>query len=273
MAETGTFEYRRLAGLMSDELRRDSAMAQKNIIWKFNNKLPTDFHLYVKPGYTLGVNDLVDYWGKLPANGTVKFAPDAFKTGDLLIVVFKYLNKNDLAKGYQNYQAMQAYSLLEYQKEINIGDVVTDDSSSITHGTGNPIPGVWIHNQLLFPLNLYYGGHLVSQLGAYDGLNYLGGSEATIWFDNQRKGLAFDAPITISYSLPESAGISETPFSVFLYDVQIKNMFVGVINGNPAGPGPGGASYSIDEPVHTGITYYIPIGDGKSRATNPYAQY
>nr|QBK85448.1 MAG: hypothetical protein LCMAC101_00350 [Marseillevirus LCMAC101] len=218
-------------------------------------------------------DDVVDYWGKLPANKTVKFAPDAFKDGDLLMVVYKYLNPNDLSKGGKNYQAMQSYFLREFRKEINIGDVVYEGTMTIYHSSESALPGIWIHNQLLFPLNIYYGGHLVSQIGAYDGMNYLGGSRASIWFDNQRQGLAFDAPITLAYSLPESEGTSEFLFSVFLYDAKMKNMIVGVINGNPDGPPPGNAVYSIDEPVYTGITYYIPIGNGKSRATNPYAPF
>ena len=276
MAERGTFDYRRLAGMMSDELIHASTVAQRNVIWKFNNKLPSDFHLYVKPGYTLMVNDVVNYLGKLPANGTLKFAPDTFKTGDLLIVVFKHLDQSDLSAGYKNYQAMQPYSLREFQKEVNIGDVVYDGGSvtpSSYLSSSSSLPGVWIHNELLFPLDIYYDGQLVSQIGAYDGMTYQGGSMASIWFDNQRQGLKFEAPITLAYSIPKTPGTSRLLFSVFLFDNKMRNMYVGVINGNTDGPPPDTFAYSIDRPVHTGITYYIPIGNGQSRATNPYAPF
>lgn len=273
MAREGSIAYRQLAGLTGDELRRASIIAQTNINWKFINKLPSDFHLYVKPGSTLMVNDVVYGLGKLPASGTLKFAHDTFKTGDLLIVLFKHLDQHDLAAGYKNYQAMQPYSLREFQKEINVGDVVyTDNSltSSASISAFNPISGIWIHNELLFPLNIYYGGNLVSQVGAYDGMSYLGGSRASMWFDNQRQGLGFEAPLTLAYSLPESEGGTEILFTVFLYDNKMRNIHVGVINGNPSGPPPDTVAYSIDEPVHTGITFYTPTGNGQSRATNPY---
>lgn len=276
MAETGSFQYRRLASTVGDELRHASTVAQKNVIWKFNNKLPSDFHLYMKPGSTLMVNDIVYDMGKLPGDGTLKFAADTFKTGDLLIVLFKHLDQNDLAAGYKNYQAMQPYSLREFQKEINIGDAVytgQGHSPSEYLSPFNALPGVWIHNKLLFPLNIYYEGHLVSQLGAYDGMTYLGGSRATIWFDNQRMGLGFESPITFAYSIPESEGTSEFLYTVFLFDNKMRNISVGVINGNPDGPPPDTVAYSIDKPVHTGITYYIPTGNGQSRATNPYAPF
>ena len=273
MAREGSIAYRRLAGLVGDELRHASVVAQTNVIWKFNNKLPSDFHLYMKPGSTLMVNDVVYGLGKLPANGTLKFAADTFKTGDLLIVLFKHLDQHDLAAGYKNYQAMQSYSLREFQKEINIGDVVYTGNSltpSIGLSPFNPIPGIWIHNELLFPLNIYYGGNLVSQIGAYDGMTYMGGSRASIWFDNQRQGLGFEAPLTLAYSIPESEGGAELLFTVFLYDNKMRNIYIGVINGNPDGPPPDTVAYSIDKPVHTGITFYTPTGNSQTRATNPY---
>jgi len=273
MTEIGSFEYRRLAGLMGDELRRASAAAQKNLAWKFNNRLPSDFHLYLKRGPTLMLNDVVRDLGKLPANGTLKFAHDAFKTGDLLIVLFKHLDQTDLSAGYKNYQAMQPYSLREFQKDINIGDVVTSSSNNDTSQNLSPfnaLPGLWIHNRLLFPLNIYYGGRLVSRIGAYDGMTYLGGSRASMWFDNQRMGLGFDQPVTLAYSIPESKGTSEYLYTVFLYDNKMRDIHVGVINGNSSGPPPDTSAYSIDAPVHTGITYYVPAGNGRTRATNPY---
>ncbi len=272
MANTSSFQYNLLASTVGDELRHASTVAQKNVIWKFNNKLPSDFHLYMKPGPTLMMNDVVYDLGKLPANGTLKFAHNTFKTGDLLIVLFKHLDQNDLAAGYKNYQAMESYSLREFQKEINIGDAVTSFTSLPSEYLSpfNALPGVWIHNRLLFPLNIYYDGHLVSQLGAYDGMTYLGGSRATIWFDNQRRGLEFEAPITLAYSIPESEGTSEFLYTVFLYDNKMRDIYIGVINGNQDGPPPDTVAYSIDRPVHTGITFYPATGAGRSRETNPY---
>lgn len=272
MARAESFQYNRLAGTIGDKLRHASSVAQDNVNWKFNNVLPNDFHLYVKPGPTLMVNDMVYDMGKLPANGSVQFAPDTFKTGDLLIVLFKHLDQKDLSAGYKNYQAMEPYSLREYQKEINIGDVVTSFTTSPSEYLSpyNAIPGVWIHNRLLFPLNIYYGGHLVSQLGAYDGMSYQGGSRATIWFDNAGMGLDFEAPLTIAYSIPEEKGTSEYMYTVFLYDNKMRDIYVGIVNGNQAGPPPDTVNYSIDRPVHTGITFYPATGAGRSRVTNPY---
>ena len=65
MAGAESFQYNRLAGTIGDKLRHDSSMAQENVIWKFNNILPSDFHLYVKPGSTLMVNDVVYDIGRM----------------------------------------------------------------------------------------------------------------------------------------------------------------------------------------------------------------
>ena len=272
MTGAESFQYNRLAGMVGDKLRHDSTVTQENVNWKFNNILPSDFHLYMKPGSSLMVNDVVYDIGKLPANGSLQFAHNTFNDGDLLIVLFKHLDQKDLAAGYKNYQAMEPYSLRGFQKKINIGDVATSFTSTPSEYLSpyNALPGVWIHNRLLFPLNIYYGGKLVSQLGAYDGMTYMGGSRATIWFDNRRMGLDFEAPITLAYSLPESEGTSEYLYTVFLYDNKMRDIYVGVINANPDGPPPDTTNYSIDRPVHTGITFYPATGVGRSRETNPY---
>ena len=269
-----TFDYHKLTNTNGNELIRLSSDVQRFVRWSLVNKLPASFHLYLKRGKTLFINDEVLYLGEIKDYETLNFKYDTLREGDLLIVLFKYINTNNFSK-HSNYLAMQPYSIRSFQRTVFIGDTVYNEEGAATASylsSYEDLPGVWIHNELLFPLNIYYKGQLVSQLGPYDGMTYQGGSAATIWFDDQRRGLKFDSPISIEFATgnPSVDGIGKQKrFSVYLYDNKMRNIYVGVINGNHNGPPPDTFSYSVDQPTFTGLTYYIPTGNGTSVPTNP----
>ena len=228
--------------------------------------LPVPFDLYKE-----------DIMGKvvqirsIGANQRIRFAPSMFHDGDSLITVIQA----GALPGIDKLPFLEPITLNSSIKSIRLGAVTYDNANSsgqyLDHSTHWDMPGVWIVNKMRVPINIFYKGNLVAQLYADDGMNYLGGSASSLWFSNDREGLDFGDELKFSFAIP--GWERKYLFTVPIDDNFAQTIYVGSVAAGMVGPPPDTYAYSVDQPVWTGITYYLPIGRGNTRATNPLAPF
>ncbi len=265
----GITDYYRLSETMGDVMREKSARNQRYKDWTIINMLPTDLQMFYKKKYT----DDLKFLTSLPARVKKSFKPDMFEDEDELYAFHA-------TDGKPNLLFMPPYTMRDFLKDIKVGTVVYDSNwaQEKYQVSYSDIAGIRIHNMLRVPLDIYYNrldgtgpqpDQIVAQVRAYDGLSYLGGGGASIFFDNDRDGLNFMDEISFKYSLPGKKG--KYMITIALNDNQMNDVYVGMINGGHEPPPIDTYAYSVDKPVWTGYTYYVPIGGYRTRATNPLA--
>lgn len=256
----GSFIYHHLRGQIGDVLREQSKVSQRNNSWVLKNKLPTQLVLYVEK-YLSG--DPI-FFTELKPSQTIKFPPNTFADRDQL---YTYVRVNGRLIPF-----LQPYMFREIRKTIYLGGVEysSNGGNNQVKALNWDIRGIWIHNKLPFPLNVYYKGNLVAQINGNIGNTYLGGGGSTLYFDNSREGIDFGDQIEFGYTIP---GSTEKKIIATIDDEQCLEMYIGTVFGNMWGPDPDNSVYRIDKPVWTGITYYRPVGRYNSVITNPYAPF
>ena len=257
----GIFDYHHLRGLNGDVLRAVSATNQSQSLWTIKNMLPNDLVLWVEKY----LSEYPKYFTTIKAQETLKFPSNTFSNRDQLYTYIRV--------GGRLYPFLQPYMFRDIWRTIRLGAVTYDseDGHGIVQASNWDMRGVWIHNRLPFPLDIYYRGLLVAQVSGYNGIGYMGGGASSVYFDNSREGLDFNDEIEFRYSLPGVEG--KKIFSVKIDDEQCMSMYVGVVSGGMWGPNPDNAVYRVDKPSYTGITFYVPISGYHSRPTNPRAPF
>lgn len=259
---TSTFEKLRS---QNDDLQRNlSSKYQVNDPWVINNLTPSKLTLIIaRNNITFNLCQLTPFENK-------NFDSQNIKEGDILHTYF--LNNNVLVP------FIPQYTCREFRKKINIGAVTyaTGPGRYEIQATHADMRGMWIHNRLTVPINIYFKGQLSAQLYGYNGTEYMGGGASTLYFDNNREGLNFMDKIYFSYKTLEK---EEQYGSVTLNDVQASDIYVGVISDDTSGMrdgDPDNAVYSVDNPVYTGLTYYVSGRNAqqyKSYKTNVFAPF
>ncbi len=252
------FKYDHLEYTIGDVLKDRSKEVQKFNPWRIKNMLPTEFHLFYNPPFT----KTSVYIGVIRPQASLDFNHSKFSDGGSLSVMFKSKKKF--------YLAMPVHILRSNQKYIKLGDVVYRSSGGgREHFTSYAdISGLMLHNELMFPLNIFFKGNLVGVIGARDGMTYLGGSAASRYIDNNRAGYRLGDKITFGYSME---GNKDTLFTITLTDNHVHHVYIGKIDAGYFQNYPDTYAYSVDYPPQTGYTYYRPIGRYNSIATNPFA--
>jgi len=270
-------DYSRLNSTNSDRMRFESAAASKNIPWMFENYLPSKVYLYHIPqftrlGYLLADLKPQEKIKRYRSSGGV------LKDGDT-IEVFHNLKGESFA-----FRMTPSYTLKANLKDIKIGTVTYSSAAGGRENTTSfsDISGVMIHNNLMFPLNIYYQPrnqgekpNMVAQVGAYDGMTYLGGGVSNVYFDNSREGLRIGDRLAFEYSIPEHTAnkysIESTTkmFTITLTDNHIYHINVGVVNAGHDTHTPDTYAHNIDKPVLTGYTFY----DNTGAPSNPNAAF
>nr|QBK86226.1 MAG: hypothetical protein LCMAC102_00200 [Marseillevirus LCMAC102] len=255
-----TFEYYRLRDTIDEVLRDRSVNQQRGDVWRIKNMLPTPLVLYWEK-YLSGFPQKLC---TIKPHEELTFQSNQFADRDQLYTYYEYEG--------QKIPFLQPYMFRELWKTITLGSVEYSsmDGHLQTQASNWDMKGVWLHNRLAFPIDVYYKGNLAAQMYAYDGMNYLGGSASSVYFDNDREGLDFLDTLEFKYSLPNH---KEDIFSATLDDIQCQSIYIGTVSGGMRGPAPDTFAYSVDRPVWTGITHYLPTGRYNSRMTNPLAPF
>jgi len=258
----GSFDYFHLRGTIDEVLRAQSAKNQCSKEWKIINMLPTNLELWSEKKWTGTAEPLT----KIKARETLVFEPNKFSDGDQLYTYFRTPQGKLIP-------FLEPCSLRCIWKNVKLGAVVYRSTGGhLGEQASNwDMRGITLHNKMRIPLNVFYKGRLAAQISAYDGMSYMGGSASTVYFDNDRQGLNMWDKLTFSYSVPGL--MNKELFTVTLDDVQMQDVHIGEVQGGETGPDPDTAAYSVDRPVWTGITYYIPTGRYNSRMTNPLAPF
>lgn len=259
--DSGNFNYRHLRGQNSDILQEVSAISQISVSWKIINMLPTKLVLWVEK-YLSGEPK---YFATIEPHAVLEYPPNTFSDQDQL---YTYINISG-----KLYPFLQPYTFREIWKTIRLGAATysSEDGHAIVQSIHWAMRGVWIHNRIAYPLDVYYKGNLVAQVGGYNGIEYMGGGNSSVYFTNSREGLNLGDEIEFKYSLPGTEG--KRLFSVILNDNSCVSIYVGVVSGGFRGPDPDNAVYRIDKPSYTGITYYENIDGYSTKATNPRAPF
>ena len=261
------FDYFHLNSTIGDDLRKNSTQSQENKVWTIINILPIKLHLYREVAWTEEIIDL----GIIQGRSKILFSPAQFNDGDKLLVVYEQSNTST-SSNKEIIPFFEPYTLRPFYKDIYLGAVEyrSSDGHLQVQASNWDLRGVNLHNKLLVPIDVYYKGNLVVQMYGNDGMTYLGGSAATVYFDNNREGLNFGDALTFKLSLPND---NTELFTVTIDDIHCQEIYIGTISCNFVGPNPDTFAYSVDRDVWTGITYYKPIGGYRTSPTNPYAPF
>ncbi len=252
------FLFEKLRNTGASVSRDLSAKAQINNPWVLENMTPTTLHLF-STKYGSGrcnLDPLID----LKAFETLRVPPDRIKEGDTIYAYIK--------KGNSMIPFMEKYVCREFRKHIRLGAITysSGDGRNATVASNWDMRGVWIHNKLAVPLNIYYKGNLAAQVFGDMNSDYMGGGGSSIYFDNDREGLNFMDEITFSYAIDGRNQVRYT--TAVLNDVQCTSMYVGVISGGWWGNTNDNAVYRVDKPCFTGVVRFEPTAEQyKTKAT------
>jgi len=231
--------------------------------WTFESYLPDKVLLYhrTKSGHAerLGTLNPKETVSRTRSNA----AP--LQIGDTIEVVYES-NGN-------GYLMMPPYTLHPHWRDVKVGTVTYESAGGGREYSVSfaDISGVMIHNNLLFPLDVYHLPRdtdtrtLVAQVEAYDGVSYMGGSRANVYYDNSREGLRLGDRLAFVFNLPDRKPV----MTITLTDNHMYHINVGVIDAGYDDYAPDTYGYSVDRPVQTGITYY----DASGSPTNPNAAF
>jgi len=257
------FEYQNITGQSSDILRLQTSYNRRNEPWYFINALPSRLTLFIQKHGEINLNFLTI----LEPHQIIKFDPTFFSEKDKIYTYYR-LNTGKLIP------FLESYKIILQSKTVKFGAVTYEHDGGSNSGTNAgfyDIKGIWLANKLPIPLDVYYKGDLVVQLYPYRGLNYLGGAASEVYFDNQRQGLNYLDTLEFKYSLPGAS--NKFLFNVILDDVKCTKMFIGTVSSSDESPYPDNAVYRIQEPNYVALTYFNPVGGGKSMMTNPSSPF
>lgn len=189
--------------------------------WQFNNDTPFDLLLYYRPLQTDAAQ-----------------MPNSAFAGALLGEVSKHKSKIFLKDSLG--RTLKAGGTIEADPAVLLDKHVLDPKfkvlrmGSVVYDIGGPgenfhnlyadIPGVHVVNHFPFVVDVHYKGNLAAKVAPYDGLRYLGGSAATIYFNNSGDGLNFLDVIEFYQQ--------DGPFlyKVALNDTHVQNIHIGVVS-------------------------------------------
>lgn len=262
--DIGIFDYRHLRGTNGDVLREKSKAFQQNKEWLLINKTPTSLHLYLEKWQSGNPQ----FFTILAPREKRKFSPETFQDRDQLYTYAQF-------PGTDLIPFLEPYMFREIHREVLLGAVEYNSLGGHVQEQAShwDVRGIWMKNMMNVPLNVYYKGNLAAQIGAEDGMSYMGGGSSQIYFSNGREGLNYGDVISFTYSLPRSNGGEVKLFDVTIDDEQTLNVKIGTVSGGMTPPNPDNSIYMVDRPVHTGITFYRPTGSYNTRPTNPYAPF
>jgi hypothetical protein len=244
--------YERLGIQLGDIINSNVVEYKSQDKWILTNILPTKLELWTRKEF----DSKTLFLTLINPRETLTFSPNKITNNEELYVYYRYEGKLILFT--------ESFTMRTLWKNIKIGAVT--HSSTSGHGevqvSNADISGIWIHNRMTFPIDIYYKNNLVAQIFGYTGLEYMGGGASSIYFDNDREGLNIMDQISFRYSLPGSQG--KYLFTVTIDDQHCNEMFVGVVSGGDLGSNRDNSVYNVDKPNYTGITYYEQIGDYKS---------
>jgi hypothetical protein len=228
-----------------------------NTLWTIQNLLPIPLVLY-KKSMAKGQMQRISV---IDPRGTLKYPHNFFTDGDVLFTFYSDSMSHTLTP------VLQPYLMRNTLRNIRLGTVEysSTDGHLQTQASNWDMRGVWLHNKIGIPIDIFYKGNLVAQLHAYDGQNYLGGSRSSIYFDNDREGLDFMDSIEFRLSTPRFDFAKM--FSINLTDIECQVIFIGTVSAGTKGPLPDFSVYRVDKPVLTGIPYYKPTGQYNSIST------
>jgi hypothetical protein len=260
-------DYTKLLSTIDEVMHRTSAVSQRNDNWRLVNMLPTDLDLWLEKRF----EETTAFFESIKARETLIIDHWRIEDGDKLYVSFRTEDGRQIP-------FLEPYTFHDFSKTVNIGASVyrSTDGHLQTQASFWDMRGMWLENKIRVPLDIYYTPRkhglpirrLVAQVSANDGMNYMGGSSSSIYFDNNREGLNFGDELSFGYSVGSTPKIL---YTVVLNDNYIQKIQIGAIQGCCSPPEPDTFAYSVDEPVWTGITYYVPTGNYETRKTNPYA--
>lgn len=220
--------------------------------WTVENRLPSTLVLYKQSqaGHRKEV-------GEIQARSEITLPSNTFEEGDFLIVYRRY---GDLF-----YPFMEPQILKLRSRHIILGDIgfSQGEGRGIVMASNWDMRGVWLHNHLSVPLNVYYKGNLVVQIHSNaGGLSYMGGGANVVYFDNSRQGLNRDDVLSFRYAT--SDGHDKFLQDAVLSNVQAMNIHIGIIRAVPWRPDPFNGVYKVDIPSHSGISFFNPVAQGTS---------
>lgn len=212
-------EYAEISNTNPDRIKTYRSNQLQGKPWVFENMTPFDIFFVYQPLHISPLGTNLEYvpakLGTLKKNQTKSFLRDSkgriLEAGGVIIA--------------DQPELRDKYVLDPQYKRVRIGTAVYDIG-----GPGEnffnlyaDIAGVHITNHFPFPINIYYQGNLVAWADKYDGLQYLGGSAAVIYFNNNGEGLNFLDILSFHQT--------DGPFlyKVKLNDTHIQNIHVGVI--------------------------------------------
>jgi hypothetical protein len=219
--------------------------------WMISNRLPSTLVLYKQSqaGHRTEVCEI-------QARSELTLPPGTFEEGDFLIAYRRY---EDLF-----YPFMEPQILKMRSRHIILGDIgfTQGEGRGIVMASNWDMRGVWLHNHLSVPLNVYYKGNLVVQLHANAGLSYMGGGANVVYFNNSGQGLNRDDVLSFRYAT--SDGHDKFLRDAVLSNVQAMNIHIGIITAVPWRPDPFNGVYNVDGPTHSGISFFHPVAQGTS---------
>ena len=238
-------EYHSVSGTIDDVLRERSKVSQLHSKWILNNTLPFTINVYLNKAWS----NYHKVFTTLKSHEKKEFNANLLQEKDVLYATHKNYEGKEVP-------LMESYEIKGYWKNICFGIVkYTSEIGTRYHVSHADIGGVWLHNRMQIPLEIHYKGNLVAQICENDGLNYLGGSASSVYFDNSREGLRFMDELTIYSSLHK-----KKLYTIKLVDNHMDNIYIGLINGSVDRPRNDTYAHSIDKPVYTGLSYYKPTG-------------
>jgi len=246
-----------LATLPGNYERRVTASRLRGFDWFIKNTFPIELHIYLEKAWT----DYVTHLSIIRPHQTINLSPESLHENDKLYVF------------YEGRPFVEPYTIKNFEKIITIGAVGYSSGPGAREYTASQsdISGIRLINRCSMPLNFYYKGNLVAQVGSYTGQTYLGGGNNSVFFDNTRQGMDMWDALSVSFSKPGKEELNWT--TIILEDNQIKEIYLGIVQGQYRGPDPDTYSYRVTDMDWTGQTFYRPVGGYQTVSTNPFAPF
>lgn len=246
-------DYTLLSNDNGDIQRTISSNFQKNDNWTITNYLPLDLYIYIEKFCR---NKPLHFLAVIKAKDTITINKDKLSEKDILRTYV--LSKSKL------YQIMNKYIIKNFAKNIKLGDVGYHSlgGNSEFQASHSDMNGIHLKNRLSIPLNVYYKGNRVAELGPYIGLSYMGGGNSDVYFDNDRQGIDFEDVLTFKFG-------DKLLYSIKIIDEQAQDLHIGIIRGNFNPRDPDNSIYRVDKSDYSGVTFFEKTCGYKTKPTNP----
>lgn len=274
-------EREKLTESNGDYIRETISRRIKDSPWRFTNMLsiPLDVHEVSDTGkigtklFSMGPNE-------------VKNMPHSSLRGHENICAMY----RDRLRSEGSYLLLAPHKLHSHLKDISLGSVTYDEFGDTDYiNVHADLPSVRIYNELPMAIDVYYTprekyrhenpvkvgkkgnlwGTLVAQVNGRNLVDYRGGGNASVYFNNNYDGLRLGDNFTFAYK-PTKTSEPIRLCTVEVKDNVMKNMYVGKIaaQGIKIGGGPDDIyAYSVDYEVSTGFPFY-PAPEGSYATYN-----